>query len=126
MQQDPVVALHLKIKAVRGAYFAADDAHDELELKRLGQHWSSLDHLQRDTAPTSNAGAMRKLLNVAYWHDTNPRPESEAIERSARRLAEKVGRGTITPLMLRMMRALLPACQLCDAKSCCDNTTAKE
>jgi hypothetical protein len=126
MQTDPVVTLHLRIKEARAAYFAADDSRDELELKRLGQHWSTLDHLQQDTVPTSNAGARRKLLNIAYLSDINPWPGTEAIERSARRLAENVGRGEITPLILRTMRALMPACQLYDANSCCYNTTAKE
>ena len=123
MQTDPVVAANLKVEEARRAYYAADDVHDWPECTRLGKRLTSLEYAEHYTAPTSNVGAARKLINIVLLHDLNPWSGSRAIGRSAKRLAEKVGRGDITPLTLRAMRALIPACQRYDAKACTYDAT---
>jgi hypothetical protein len=120
MQQDTVVAMTASAQWALRKSQDAEDRNDQLEADRWGRIWVNRLYIERDTAPTSNAGAKQKLLHIADLHDINPWPGSEAIARSARRLARKVGRGEITPLTVREMRALMPACRLYDSKACSD------
>jgi hypothetical protein len=124
MQTDPVVVANLKVEEAKGAYYAADDAHDLPTSTRLGERLTVLECVERFAAPTSNAGAKLKLLNVAFFHNLDPGQGSEAVARAAKRLAGKVGRGKITLLILREMRALMPACQLLDTETRYDGATA--
>lgn len=62
MHQDPVVTMNLRIREARRVYYAADDACDWSAAELLGAELTKLECAERITAPTSDAGAVQKLL----------------------------------------------------------------
>jgi hypothetical protein len=125
MQHDPVVAMAGALQAARRSYYAADDAHDEPEARWRGLQLINLEWTERSIAPTSNAGAGQKMHNVATDVQRAPGANGERFARSAIRIAAKIERGDITPLLLRAMRALMPAALRYDSETCNDGATAK-
>jgi hypothetical protein len=125
MMRDPVVSMNAEIEAARLVHYAADDAHHWTEARRLALQLTNLERAEGDIAPTSNACAEQKLFNVAALHRLDLGLEGETTARSATRLAGKVGRGEITPLTVRQIRALMPACQIHDVETCNDGATVK-
>jgi hypothetical protein len=120
-----VVAMAAEIEEARRVYYAANDAHNWTESKRLGEIWSNLFQAERDLAPTSDADAAQKFRNAAASARLDPCPASERLARAAIRAAVKVERGEITPELLHSLRALMPAAMSHDVETYNDGTTAK-
>jgi hypothetical protein len=105
MQNDPVVTMTMRAQSALRASQDAEDREDAPEVVRLGRLWVNLLYAERETAPTSNAGAGQKMRNIRREPDAG----SKRFARSASRMAATIERGDITPLLLRAMRALMPA-----------------
>jgi hypothetical protein len=116
MQQDPVVVMTANAKSALRKYQEAEDRGDKPEADRWGQIWTDLLDAERKTAPTSNAGAGQKLRNAARSFRLEPDAYSERLARSAIRLAGKIERGEMSPLIVCELRALMPAalCHGCE------------
>jgi hypothetical protein len=108
MQCNSVVDMAAEIEAAKRVYFAADDARDWPEVRRLGLLLTSLERVECKCAPTSNAGAAQKLRNLAADWRCDPGATPERFARSAVRLAGNIKRGDVTDLTLRALRGLMP------------------
>jgi hypothetical protein len=106
---DPAISAAHRTNEVRNAYYAADDAHDWAEARRLEPILTSCEYAEAATAPTSNAGAAHKLDSFAAELRLDPCATTERLAQSATRLAVAIERGDLTPLTLRALRALVPA-----------------
>jgi hypothetical protein len=76
-----------------------------------------------EIAPTSNAGAGRKVLDITDY--LYPGTGAERLTRLVRRLAAEIERGDITPRTLHSLRAMKPAAMSHDAETYNDGATAK-
>jgi len=109
MQHDPIVTIAKRTRMALRELRAAEARQDWREVGRLVHLHKNLVTAERETVPRSAAGAAQKLRNIAAGAQVEPGASNNRFARSAIRTAGKIERGNVTPLVFRMLRALMTA-----------------
>ena len=124
MQQDPVVVRTASAKRALRKYQDAEDRGDKSEVDRWGQIWTDLLKASAQDRANVECGRRAETSQRRQVFQARAGRFSERFARTAIGLACKIERGEMSPLIVRELRALMPAA-LCHGCETLDNSPAE-
>ena len=117
MSVDPVIERTRYARAVRRAYWAADERHARQEVTRLGVLQITAEDAELNAKPTTPDGARRKLWNVALAALLAGESQSGVLVRNIVRVLGGMRRDGLSVPHLADLRALVPLAKDVEAAS---------